>query len=304
MKCPKCGGEIPFYDIKPNCKHCGVNILYYTQDYQLERDAKRAELEGAVARMVIARLKAITVGSPLAIIRMIIMVLAVCALLVPFSSVNFRLSCYEETLSVGILGLIQSFSSGLLELLPEYLKSTLLSEGTLGALIMLIFFVLIVILDLVIFVFFVLGIFKPDRSAKKMKNISVVVCVISVIAQISAFICKAFIVHESPNNTFIIGFGATANLLMHLLFIFVNIKMLKKGVEPAYREFDPKRRELLKKVKKGEVDLDDLTLPIFESEEEYEMRMREFRHAMEDEGDEMPESEAAEEHKEEEATVK
>ena len=63
MKCPKCGGEIPFYDLKPNCRHCGVNILYYTQDYLLERDAKRTELESAVARMVVARIKAVYVGS-------------------------------------------------------------------------------------------------------------------------------------------------------------------------------------------------------------------------------------------------
>ena len=41
MKCPKCGGEIPFYDLHPNCKHCGVNIYYYSQDALLARDAKR-----------------------------------------------------------------------------------------------------------------------------------------------------------------------------------------------------------------------------------------------------------------------
>ena len=46
MHCPKCNGEIPFYDIRPNCKHCGVNIWYYTQQRDLARDAKRTELEG------------------------------------------------------------------------------------------------------------------------------------------------------------------------------------------------------------------------------------------------------------------
>ena len=55
MKCPKCGGEIPFYDLHPNCKHCGVNIMYYMQNDGLMRDAKRTELEAAVARMIVAR---------------------------------------------------------------------------------------------------------------------------------------------------------------------------------------------------------------------------------------------------------
>ena len=31
MHCPKCGGEIAFYDLQHNCKHCGVNIMYFTQ---------------------------------------------------------------------------------------------------------------------------------------------------------------------------------------------------------------------------------------------------------------------------------
>ena len=61
--------------------------------------------------------------------------------------------------------------------------------------------------------------------------------------------------------------------------------MLRKGVEPVYREFDPKRKELLKKVRAGEVNLDDLPLPIFESEEEYATRMKEFQQAMEEEAE-------------------
>ena len=63
----------------------------------------------------------------------------------------------------------------------------------------------------------------------------------------------------------------------------INAKMIKKGIEPVYREYDPKRKELLKKVKNGEVDLDDLSLPVFESEEEYETRIKEFQQAMEEE---------------------
>ncbi|MCR5783530.1 MAG: hypothetical protein K6G90_12455, partial [Clostridia bacterium] len=65
MKCPKCGGEIPFYNLKPNCKYCGVNIMYFTQEEGLVRDAKRTELEGAAARMIIARVKAEFIGSGL-----------------------------------------------------------------------------------------------------------------------------------------------------------------------------------------------------------------------------------------------
>ena len=88
MNCPKCGGHIPFYDIRPNCKHCGVNIWYYSQQTQLTRDAKRTELEGAAARMVIARVKAAFIGSKLAIARLVITLGAIAVLLLPFGSVR------------------------------------------------------------------------------------------------------------------------------------------------------------------------------------------------------------------------
>ena len=107
MKCPKCGGEIPFYDLKPNCRHCGVNVLYYTQEEGLIRDAKRTELEGAAARKVIARVKVQFIGSKLVIVRLAFSILAVAALLVPFAGVKYNAPLLHQELSLGIIGLIQ-----------------------------------------------------------------------------------------------------------------------------------------------------------------------------------------------------
>ena len=89
MKCPKCGGEIAFFDLKPNCKHCGVNIMYFTQEADLIRDAKRTELDSASARMVVARVKANFIGGKLQIARMIVLLLAVASLLLPFGAVRY-----------------------------------------------------------------------------------------------------------------------------------------------------------------------------------------------------------------------
>ena len=66
-KCPHCGEPLRWYNVKAECKHCGVNIMFYTQDASLARDAKRTELESAVARMVIARIKANFIGGKLQI---------------------------------------------------------------------------------------------------------------------------------------------------------------------------------------------------------------------------------------------
>ena len=284
MKCPKCGGEIPFYDLKPNCRHCGVNILYFTQDDELARDAKRTELENAKARMVIAKIKAVFVGSFLAVMRMVFLIGSICALMIPFASVTYRLPFYEEKLSAGLIGIIQSFSSGLLLSLPKFLQSALFSKATLGILIVLAFFVLLALADVVMFVVYLLGFISPDKTAKALKIISVIACIISAGAQIAALVCKTVIIPAgSERDSFAIGFGGLACVILHLIIVIINAKMLKKGVEPVYREYDPKRKELLKKVKSGEVNLDDLPLPVFESEEEYEARMKEFQQAMEEE---------------------
>ena len=291
MKCPKCGADIPFYDLKPNCKHCGVNILYYIQDYELARDAKRTELENAVARMVIARIKAVFIGSFLAVMRMVFLLGVICAMMIPFCSVSFKLPFYEESLSLGLIGVIQSFSGGLLLSLPNYLGSALFGKATLGFIIVAALFVLLLLCDVVMLCVYLLSFLKPDKTTKMLRIISIIGCIFSAVAQIAAVVCKTAVVTDTNNAAFALGFGGAACFALHLILVIINSRMLKKGVEPVYREFDPKRKELLKKVKKGEVDLDDLDLPVFESEEEYETRMKEVQQAMEEEAAEELEAE-------------
>ena len=44
-KCPKCGGKLGIFDLKPNCPHCGCSIMYYDMDKRLEEDSIKAEAE-------------------------------------------------------------------------------------------------------------------------------------------------------------------------------------------------------------------------------------------------------------------
>ena len=271
MKCPKCGGEIPFYDLKPNCRHCGVNILYYTQDYLLERDAKRAELEGAVARMVVAKIKAVYIGSVFAVLRMIGVICAICALLVPFCSVRFILPFYDEKFSVSIMGLVDSVTGGLLFALPDYCKGSYFADSARAALLMSGVFALILLADLVMAAVWILAAVSPKKTTKIMKFTSLTAALISLTAQILSLVLNS---GTGEFTVYATGFGALVSAVLHIALFFINSKMLKKGVEPQYREFDPKRKELLKKVRKGETDLDELTLPVFESDEEREERMK------------------------------
>ena len=87
-KCPKCGAKLsPFY-LKPNCPSCGVNIVQYGFDERLESDKIRAEKEWERFDNFLNGLKMSSIGSPIAIIRLISFFLPIVALLIPVYKVN------------------------------------------------------------------------------------------------------------------------------------------------------------------------------------------------------------------------
>ena len=283
MKCPKCGGEIAFYDIRPNCKYCGVNIYYYSQDALLARDAKRTELESAAARMVVARIKASFIGGGLQIARMVFVLISIAALLLPFGGAAFRLPFFEGSLSAGLIGAIQAFQSGLLLKAPQLLQSTLLSKQALAGVVDFGCMLLVAVIDVVMLVIYILSFFNLTRSTKRMRNLSLVGVIVSLLGFIVPLVMK-LITPDNEIASVSFGFGGLLCAAMFLVQYLLNRAILKKGIEPTYREYDPKRRELLKKVRKKEVNLDDLPLPVFESEEEHEARMKALQETVLEEG--------------------
>ncbi len=290
MKCPKCGGEIPFYNLKPNCSHCGVNIMYFSQEQGLIRDAKRTELEGAAARMVIARIKAAYIGSKAAIARMVLILGAIAVLMLPFGSVTYSVPFYEKTLSAGLIGIITGFIDGTLLKLPDFLNSSLLAAHTKAFLLPAGVMALLLVVGLVLLALYLIDFLQLEKISRAIRNAALAGAVIALLGQIAVLIMDfANPLPESPAATFKAGFGGFAAAAVWLALFFINRYMLKKGIEPAYRENDIKRRELLRKVRKGEVDLDSLPLPVLESEEERAERMKALEEALkaEEEGKEL-----------------
>ena len=288
MKCPKCGGEIPLFDLRPNCKHCGVNIMYYTQNEGLMRDAKRTELESASARMIVARIKAEFIGGKLQIIRMIAVVAAACALMIPFGGIHLSAVLFDKKISLGLIGLIQSFNDGILLKIPAFLGSALFAGQTALFLIPAAFFAAVALLDVFILAVWIVGFLNLTKCARIQKNASLIGAIVSAAAQISVIAVKTMSGNGSLAAVYI-GFGALASFAIFVLMFILNRALLKKGIEPVYRENDIKRKELLKKVRAGEVNLDDLPVPVFESEEERAERLKALEEALkaEEEGKEV-----------------
>lgn len=258
------------------------------QNDGLMRDAKRTELESAVARMIIARIKAEFIGGKLQIMRMIAIIASLCALMIPYAAASYTMPFFERKLSVGLIGIIQAFGNGMAVLVPKLLGSTLFAADTRNAVIAAAFMLVIIIIDLLIFAAFFLGFLNLTAAARFMKNASLV-GVVAALAGQTAVIILNLTFSDTAWSGFSPGFGAIVSAVLFAVIYYINCALLKKGIEPEYRENDLKRKEMLKKVRKGEINLDDLPIPVFESEEEREERIKALEEALkiEEEGKEL-----------------
>lgn len=281
MNCPKCGANIKFYNLKPNCYNCGVNIMYYTQEADLVKDAKKAELEFASARIVGAKLKAAFIGGKLQIARLVNIVLIICLLLPPFAAFHLNSLGHELTFNIGGLGAYNMFSEGLLLKLPAFLGSTLYSKQIGEIIALLALFVVIVLLGVAVFGCLILSFLNIKKSAKAISVLSFIAAALSVVFIIASIIINA--VTSGALAEFNFGIGCVLSAIIFGAMGVLNTIISKKDIELKYRVNDPERKEILKKLKKGEITLDDLTLPVFETEEEKEARLKALEEALKEE---------------------
>ena len=275
MICPKCGAHISPFDLKPNCKNCGVNILLYSQEYLLERDAKRTELEFASARIVLAKVKAAFIGGALPIARIVTSLLCVAALLIPFADFAINTPAYSTDISLGGIGIYNLFSGDMLSVLLGFAGSTLFGGMFKNVLILIGIMLLIALSEVGILLAEILSFLNIRKSAKAMSVLSVIGIVFC-----AAFAAGMFYVNGSVADgllmNFKLGFGSLVTALMLAANFYVNYKIYKNDLPLKLRTYDLERKETLKKVKSGEIDLDDLPIPVYETEEEKEARFKEL----------------------------
>ena len=104
--CPKCGYKLSMIDIKPECPVCGVNQVYYGMEESLKQEADRAEFEHAASQPGMDRLKASTIGHPVAIIRLVLCILPLVAMLAPMGKVAVSLPYFAETTTINLISIV------------------------------------------------------------------------------------------------------------------------------------------------------------------------------------------------------
>lgn len=271
MKCPKCGGEIGRFELSPNCKHCGANIFYSQQKTLLTRDAKKCELEYASFRIMVAKLKNAFVGGKLQILRIVAMICAIGAIMVPFATVRSTVSVIDAKFSFGALGIFNGFSDGTLGVifnLREYIPSQV---GLCLALLGLI--VAIFLMGFGVFVALVLSFLNIQKSAKITRILSVIGGILCIGASVVSILTPS-VMEKSGFLEGSLGAGSFLCLLVFVVIFILNHLIIKKNIRPEIKQVDLDRKALNKKVKSGEVSLDDLPLPVFETEEEKIARLK------------------------------
>ncbi len=275
MKCPKCGVEIKRFDLSPNCKKCGVHIMYYTQEEDLALDAKKTELEFAKARAFVARLKATFINGKLPVARMVAMLFIISCLLIPFGTVSMQLPFFSKDITLSALGFYGIYSNGMFSHIFELPVIGVAANVFVLELAAAVAYVLMVLTGVAIFAVWLLSFINLRKSSKALAGLSlaaIIFDIITAVLMLSAVICaKQYTVISAS-----FGAGSIVALIAFGVFMFINIKMYKENAQVTVKEVDLKRIEIARKVKSGEIKLEDLPMPIFETEEEKQARINAF----------------------------
>ena len=271
MKCPNCNGEIGRFELAPECKHCGANIFYCQQEKLLTDDAKKCELEFASFRILKEKLRTAFIGGPIQIMRIVAMVAAIGVIFIPFVTLKAALPLFETKISLGAWGVYEAFSGG--ELTAMLNLSSYLPQVFTSALLSCALFVLVFLMGLGVFAALLLSFINIKKSAAIMRGFSVAGFVFSLMAAAASFALV-----QNTAGTFIDGRFGIGTFFCAAIFVVIfvlNHLVIKKNIQPDIKEVDVKRVELRKKLKAGEITLDELPLPVFETEEEKAKRLEE-----------------------------
>lgn len=96
--CPNCGKKIPWWNIKAECKYCGVSIPNFNWVGRLEEDNKSADAAFTVFYRTMNRVRYSLFGTKLRIVRFVLTFLPAFAFIIPWSVVNSTGESFQLTL--------------------------------------------------------------------------------------------------------------------------------------------------------------------------------------------------------------
>lgn len=273
--CPKCGAALKIYQMSPYCKKCGVHLMFASFEGQFEKDRRIAEMSMANFRYSMVKLKSAYKGGLAQKLRIAFAFIPLIALLLPLGSVSVHTPVYEAGFTLnaidvivkglmgGLFGQLGSFAQGpVFGMVADALKTCMLAYlvMTAGA-----------VLNLLICALGFIG----------NKKVSVLSIVFSVVGMVGAVLTKVFgaslVATAETAGTLADAKCGILFLVALLLFVppvVASVLCLKNPPERVFREGDELRVDYRRKWKKGEIDLLDISAPIYESDEDRAERQR------------------------------
>lgn len=236
--CPKCGMKLKLTDIKPNCPHCNTNLLYYKIEERLEVDALNAEREHAHTQKKLDRAKAAMAGGPFAIVRDVLLVLTICAFLLPLAKLSAVGPFFSETGEI-------SKTFGAIELVTDLMEFDFGALGLVGSKIVggttILFALSIVFIALALVMALLQLIFSFLSCSPKGFVRNTIFAVLGIVFSIGAIVTFSLFLTsmEKVLPGFMggsIGFGIYVVIAMFLLVLALNIFIkVKDAVKVTYK---------------------------------------------------------------------
>lgn len=236
--CPKCNYKLSIKDWRPECPKCGVNVVYYGIEERLRKEADAAEYEHAKIQPHFDRLKFSLIGHPLSIVRLVLGLLPIAATLIPSGTINYVLPFKTVKESVGLLSIINFFSSADLDigLLTKLWGSGVVGKGMLLWTVSIVSLVLALVLTLVAFILLTLS--AAPRGIKRNIAFPIVSMVLVTVSFISFCLMVNTFTAELP-GIFTGSVSPLAYIVVMLLYaaiIAVNVVYKNKNIEVKYTD--------------------------------------------------------------------
>lgn len=267
--CPKCKKHLHIYNFGQLCPHCGTNIRFYGFAEAFEKEAKAAELSNAVTHIKIRHIKAAFIGSRAAIARLAVMVLPLLGLLLPAARLELNIPFLEYTggsYDFSLLGIISLLQSGGLNYISKMTASELFGSQFKELLFAFYAYAIAAVLALAVLLLCIFCFI----SYKNMQKITTIVAGLGCIEALIASIPVAGFVKSSEGAALFsanMGLGLFLTSLLFAVVFCVNLYLWIRGIPVEYDEGMQERYEIHKKIKKGELNIDELPQPIVETAE-------------------------------------
>ncbi len=264
--CPKCGKKLRIFDVSQFCPACGVNMRFFNFEENFLREAKMAELSQAGLKVKLRNLKYSFSGSKWITAKLVVMLLPLLSLLIPSGNFSVSMPFLSNNAHFGILGLVTAFTDGT-AMYALGMTGSEIDGAAFAALRNALFgYVAIALFSLLCFAFSLFGFL----SIKNMQKATTVFAGLGTVTCIADMVLIGLFSNAAKDSLLVsgsFGFGLIVTAVLFAAVFYVNLMLWKTGIHPIYDEGVIERVAIYKKVKAGEINIDDLPQPVVETEE-------------------------------------